>query len=161
MNTTNQIISPACRRRLEIQGYLNFSDNDLLTHRFGIRFAYWVCITLASIGIVTRSVWAILVVTILAFIASFPPYHPVDHLYNYGVRHLIKRPKLPPRTKQGRFACRVATIWLLLTAYLIANSHIILGTTLGFSLVAVGLLVSTTDICVPSIVYNYIFKVRK
>ncbi len=161
MKAMNQILSPACRRRLEIQGYLNFSDKDLLTHRLGIRFAYWVCITLASIGIVTENVGFILTVAVLAFVASFPPYHPVDYIYNHGIRHLLKRPKLPPRTKQGRFACGVATLWLLATAYLFANGKPILGFTLGFSLVCVGLLVSATDICIPSMIYNHLFKKGK
>ena len=55
MNTRNQSISQACRKRLETQGYLNFSDSELSAHRFGIRFAYWVCITLASIGLIAGS----------------------------------------------------------------------------------------------------------
>ena len=161
MNTRNQSISHACRKRLETQGYLNFSDSELSAHRFGIRFAYWVCITLASIGLIAGSTSIIISVAALAFVAAFPPYHPVDYVYNYTLRHLLKRPKLPYRTNQGRFACGVATIWLITTAFLFANNQTILGTALGFSLVAVGLLVSTTDICIPSMVYNFLFIRRK
>jgi hypothetical protein len=161
MNATNQIITPACRRRLQIQGYLNFSDEELLAHRFGIRFAYWVCVTAASVGIIAGSTPIILAVATLALLASFPPYHPVDYLYNYAIRHLLKRPKLPPRSNQGRFACGIATVWLGMTAFLFANNQTAIATTLGLSLVAVGLLVSTTDICIPSMLYNFLFVRKK
>jgi hypothetical protein len=161
MNATNQIITPACRRRLQTQGYMNFSDDELLAHRFGIRFAYWVCVTAASVGIIAGSAPIILAVATLALVASFPPHHPVDYLYNYVIRHVLKRPKLPPRSNQGRFACGIASVWLVMTAYLFANNEPIIATTVGLSLVAIGLLVSTTDICIPSMLYNFLFISKK
>jgi GNAT superfamily N-acetyltransferase len=48
------------------------------------------------------------VAMIITFFGSFPPYHPLDYLYNYVVRPWIGKPKMPPRTNQGRFACRIA-----------------------------------------------------
>jgi hypothetical protein len=161
MKATHQIITPACRRRLQVQGYRNYSDEELMAHRFGIRFAYWICVTAASVGIVTASTSIILGVAVLALFASFPPYHPVDYLYNYGIRHLLKKPKLPRRTNQARFACGIATVWLVMTAYLFANNEPAIATTLGLSLVGVGLLVSTTDICIPSMLYNFLFISKK
>lgn len=55
---------------------------------------------------------------IIALWGSFPPYHPFDYLYNYLIRHLLNKPKIPPRTNQGRFACGIATAWLSGTIYL-------------------------------------------
>jgi hypothetical protein len=88
---------------------------------------------------------------------AFPPHHPFDYLYNYGVRHLLAKPKLPPRTKQGRFACGIASGWLVIVIYLLSNNQVVLGNIFGATLIAVGTLVTTTDICIPSIIYNALF----
>ena len=95
---------------------------------------------------------------IVAFFGSFPPYHPVDYLYNYVIRHWIGKPKMPSRTNQGRFACGIATVWLGSTIYLFHTGHDIWGYILGTALVIVATLVSTLDICIPSMIYNYLFK---
>ena len=101
------------------------------------------------------------IAAIIAFAGAFPPYHPFDYLYNYGVRHLLGKPKLPARTNQGRFACGIASVWLSITIYLLYNNYIVSGNVLAIALLAVGTLVVTTDICIPSIIYNGIFKKTK
>jgi hypothetical protein len=98
------------------------------------------------------------IAAIIAFAGAFPPYHPFDYLYNYGVRNLLGKPKLPPRTNQGRFACGIASVWLAITIYLLYNNHTVSANILAIALLAVGILVVTTDICIPSIIYNGIFK---
>jgi hypothetical protein len=161
MNTEISFISPACRKRLHVQGYENFSDKELNDYKFGIRFAYACCITLVAFGLLFQSVPILTVAAVIAFAGAFPPYHPFDYLYNYGVRHLLGKPKLPPRTKQGRFACGIASVWLAMTIYLLYNNYSVVGNILGITLFSVGALVTTTDICIPSIVYNGIFKKPK
>jgi hypothetical protein len=161
MKTGNQVISTACRRRLQTQGYLNLSDQELSEHHFGIRLAYWVCSILAIGALVAGNSWFVFAVAMIAFLATIPPYHPVDYIYNYGVRQMLGKSKLPPRTNQARFACGIASIWLIATAYFIANGQTLTGNILGFSLVAVGLLVASTDICIPSMMYNFLFLRNK
>jgi hypothetical protein len=161
METKASLISPACRKRLHVQGYEHFSDKELNDYKFGIRFAYACCITLVAFGLLFQSVPILTVAAVIAFAGAFPPYHPFDYLYNYGVRHLLGKPKLPPRTKQGRFACGIASVWLAMTIYLLYNNYSVAGNILGITLFSVGALVTTTDICIPSIVYNGIFKKPK
>lgn len=161
MKREGQIISATCRRRLHNQGYQNLSDVELSEHHFGIRLAYWVCSILAIAALVTGNVWFVLAVAMVAFLATIPPYHPVDYIYNYGVRQFLAKPKLPPRTNQARFACGIASVWLVATAYFIADGQTVTGNILGFSLVAVGLLVASTDICIPSMMYNFLFLKNK
>jgi hypothetical protein len=64
---------------------------------------------------------------------------------------------MPARTNQGRFACGIASVWLVVTIYLLYNGYQIAGNIFGVSLIAVGALVTTTDICIPSMIYNAIF----
>src|SRR5215212_1690068 len=115
METRASFISPACRKRLHVQGYEKFSDRELNDYKFGIRFAYACCITLVAFGLFFQSISILAIAAIIAFAGAFPPYHPFDYLYNYGVRHLLGKPKLPPRPNQGRFACGVASVWLAIT----------------------------------------------
>lgn len=161
MDTGDKIVSSTCRKRLHTQGYDNFSDKELHDYKSGIRFAYMGCITLVAFGIYFQSIPILTITAVIAFVAAFPPYHPFDYLYNYGVRHLLNKPKMPPRTNQARFACGIASIWLVITTYLLYNGFIVLGNILAIAVFAIGTLVATTDICVPSMIYNSIFKRTK
>ena len=73
-------ITSFCRTNLEIQGNLGFSDEDLLTHRRGFRFAYQLCFTITLIGTILQSIPVLAIAAIAAFFAIFPPNHPFDYL---------------------------------------------------------------------------------
>lgn len=151
-------ISRTCRLRLDVQGYENYSDKELNDYKFGIRFAYAVCATFVALGLALGNIMLLIIAAVVAFIGMFPPYHPVDYLYNYVIRHLFGKPKLPPRTNQGRFACIIATVWLTVTIYFFYNNFFIAGYIFGVVLLSIATLVSTTDICIPSMIYNALFK---
>jgi hypothetical protein len=158
MHDKTELISATCKRRLHAQGYQNYSDKELNDYKYGIRFAYGLCITLVALGLIFTSIPLLSFVALVALAGAFPPNHPFDYLYNNGVRQLLNKPKLPPRSNQGRFACGIASVWLAATIYLLYNNYLIAGNILGASLFAVGALVTTTDICIPSLIYNAIFK---
>jgi hypothetical protein len=160
MDTNKPAISSATRKRLETQGYLNFSDNELADHRFGIRFAYWLCILLVMVGLFMASIPVLIAAAGVAFVGAVLPRHPFDYLYNYGVRKIFSRPHLPPRTSQGRFSCGVASVWLAAIIYFLNAGQPVVANVLGVVLVAVGLLVSSTDICIPSMIYNGLKRKR-
>lgn len=152
------ILSPVTRSRLEAQGYLGFTDAELSDFRFGIRFAYYLCGFLVLAGLIFSSVDILIAAMIVAFLATLPPYHPFDYLYNYGVRQLLRKPKLPPRSNQGRFACGIATVWVGGIVLLLWSNLDLWAYIAGGVLLSVAALVSTMDICIPSIIYNSIFK---
>lgn len=161
MKNVNCIIEPATRKRLETQGYLGFSDEELTGFRFGVRFAYALCATLFGLGLLLSNTTLLTIAATVAFIAVFPPYHPFDYLYNYGVRQLLNKPKLPHRSNQGRFACGIASVWLTTIIICLSAGYTITAYTLGGVLLIVALLVTTTDICIPSMIYNAIFNNKK
>jgi len=161
MNNETPFISATCKSRLHVQGYRNYSDKELNDYKYGIRFAYGLCITLVAAGLIFNSIPVLSFTALIAFAGAFPPYHPFDYLYNNGVRQLLNKPKIPPRTKQGRFACGIATAWLVVVIYLLYNNQVLIGNILGAALFAVGALVTTTDICIPSRIYNSIFLKRE
>jgi hypothetical protein len=157
MESKTKIISPVCKRRLYVQGYQGYSDKELNEYKYGIRFAYILCATLVALGLVLSNIPLLITASIVAFIGIFPPYHPFDYLYNYAVRHLLKKPKIPQRTNQGRFACGIAFVWLTIIIYLIKNNHFMASYIMGGILLAIATMVSVLDICIPSMVYNFLF----
>lgn len=152
------IISPLRRKRFQVQGYDKFSDSELYDYRLGLRLAYFLCGSLVLLGMIFENLWILAAAFIIAFFGSILLRHPFDYLYNYALRHLIHKPVLPFRTVQGRFACGIATVWTALIIYSFYSGHIILGFIAGGVLIILALLVSVFDICVPSMIYNFLFK---
>jgi hypothetical protein len=103
----------------------------------------------------TTLLWAL--VPIAALAAVFP-VHPFDLVYNLGVRRIRGTGPLPRRGGPSRFACGLGAVWLLATIWAFESGSTMLGYILGFALTGVGLLVSTTDICIPSMIYRAILR---
>lgn len=160
MNNEQNIISPARIHRLKVQGYCNFKDDELSRLAFGNRFAYILCSTLLLIGIITSNILLLSVMFIIAIFGIILPYHPFDYIYNGLLSNLMNKPKLPPRSKQLKFACIIATFGIASTIFLFYAGLTLAGYIAGGSLYLVAFLVSTTDICIPSIIYNFIFKIK-
>ena len=154
-------ISAVRRKRLQIQGYQGFTDCELNDFKYGIRFAYYLCSLLLLLGLLLTNIKILMILMIVAFVGSLAPYHPFDYLYNHGIRHLIQKPKVPRRTSQGRFACGIATVWLGTIIYLFHEGLAMAGYIAGGILISVALLVSTTDVCIPSMIYNSLFGATK
>lgn len=150
-------VSPTTRRRLEIQGFVGLDDRTLAKTGPWLRLAFALCTVLAAIGTLFASpvfLWALIPIAALA--AAFP-VHPFDLLYNYGLRHLTGTGPLPKRGAPSRFACGLGAVWLLVTGWAFQSGYTLAGYMLGGALMFVGLLVSTTDICIPSLIYRTIF----
>ena len=98
--------------------------------------------------------------TIVVFYGIILPYYPFDYIYNHVLRGLLNKPKLPPRLKQLKFTCVIATLRLIATIYLFYSDLTTAGYIRGGLLVSVAFIVSTTDFCIPSTIYNFIFRVK-
>ena len=130
MENQDSNINQVTRNRFETQGYKGYSDSELGDFKFGLRFAYYLCGSLVILGLLLTNLEILGAAMIIAFFGSFPPYHPFDYLYNYVVRHWIGKPKLPHRANQGRFSCRIATVWLGGIIYLFYTGNILWGSIL-------------------------------
>jgi len=147
-------------KRLKVQGYCGISDSGLSELAFGNRFAYILCAIVVFFGVAMANVPLLSFMTVVAFFGIVLPNHPFDYIYNLFVRKLIRKPKLPPRSKQVKFACLIATLWLVLTMVLFFFKYRIGGYVLGGILFVLAFTVSVTDICIPSMCYNYLKKIR-
>ncbi|HJN86508.1 MAG: DUF4395 family protein [Dehalococcoidia bacterium] len=160
MATKGRLLSTARLNRLHAQGYFDISDADLSDLAFGNRFAYILCVTITAIGVATANIPTLLVMTAIAFLGAVLPNHPFDYVYNHVLRGALKKPKLPRRSRQLKFTCVMATLWLIATVLLFNADLTAAGYVLGGLLVAVALTVSTTDFCIPSMIHNFIFRVK-
>ena len=148
---------PTTRRRLEIQGFVGLDDRTLTQTAPWLRLAFALCTLLASVGTILASPVLLWALAPIAAIAAASPVHPFDLLYNHGVRRLTGTGPLPRRGAPSRFACGVGAVWLVVTAMAFHGGNLVLGYALGGALMGVGLLVSTVDICIPSLIYRTIF----
>jgi uncharacterized protein DUF4395 len=156
----NKPISSKLIKRLKIQGYCNLSENHLSELAFGNRLAFILCSVIVFIGVATANIPLLSAMGMIAFLGVVLPYHPFDYVYNHGLRIIMNKPKLPPRSSQIKFACTIATLWLASTITLFYMDYMITGYIVGGVLFSLAVTVSTTDICIPSLLYNFIFGIK-
>jgi hypothetical protein len=145
------------RRRLDIQGFDTVEERELAQVAPWLRLAFGLCALLAAVGTAAASPVILLVLTAIAALAAALPVHPFDLVYNYGIRHLTGTGPLPKRGAPSRFACGLGSVWLIVTAWAFSTGQVMAGYVLGAALTAVAALVSTTDICIPSMIYRFLF----
>lgn len=145
---------------IRTQGYFDQTDQEVASLALGNRFAYSLCLSIVVVGTALGNVPLLAAMTVVAFFGVVLPNHPFDYLYNYGLRQMLGRPKLPRRSPQLKFACTVATLWLGATVFAFYSGAMTAGYILGGSLAVIAFLVSVFDFCIPSIVYNFLFRVQ-
>lgn len=150
-------LSATTRRRLNVQGFGDVDDETLAAVAPWLRMAFAICAVLAIVGTALASPAILWILMSIASLAALFPVHPFDLIYNYGIRYLRNTGPLPKRRAQNRFACGIGAIWLVATALAFQSDALILGYILGGTLTGIAVLVSTIDICIPSMIYNALF----
>ena len=150
-------LSATMRRRLNVQGLSELDDETLAETAPWHRMAFGICALFAGAGTALASPVILWILTPIAALAAIFPVHPFDLIYNHGIRYLRNTGPLPKRRAQSRFACGVGAVWLVATALAFQSGALITGYILGGALTGIAVLVSTTDICIPSMIYNALF----
>lgn len=145
------------RRRLDIQGLDHVDDAALVPVARWLRLAFGLCAAMAGVGTAMASPLVLWLLVPISALAAVFPVHPFDLIYNFGIRFLTGTSPLPRRGAPSRFACGLGAVWLVATAHVFRTGHPVLGYVLGGLLTGVAALVSTTDICIPSLVYRSVF----
>lgn len=152
-------VSAVIRSRLEAQGFCGLDDATLEEIGPWLRWSPALCTLLMAAGVLLKSPMVIWGLAAVALVGALLPFHPFDLLYNYGARYLTGT-RVLPHGPQRRFACGVATVWLLATGWAFHAGAVIPGYALGVPLILVAALVSTTHFCIPSLIYNTLFRKR-
>jgi hypothetical protein len=143
--------------RLEAQGYVHVNSATLGELEPWLRWSPALCATVMAIGTVLASPYILWGLVPFAALGAIFDRHPFDYIYNYGARHLTRTQPLPAHGAPRRFACAVASVWLVGTGAAFAADLDLLGYVLGGSLTAVAATVATTHFCIPSLVYGLLF----
>lgn len=143
--------------RLDAQGYVNVDRPTLRELEPWLRWSPALCATVMIIGTVLASPWVLWGLVPFAALGALTSRHPFDYVYNLGVRRLTGTQPLPPHGAPRRFACGIASVWLVATGAAFAADLTLLGYALGGMLSAVAALVGTTHFCIPSLIYSLLF----
>jgi len=160
MTTAIKKISKKRIYRIKCQGFSGYRDEEVSQHAFGNRFPIMLCAAILAVGVALASIPILLVLMLISLFSVILPYHPFDYVYNYWLRKVIGRPKLPPRSMQLKFACTIAVVWIGVHIILFSQGYMIAGYISGGLMFCVPFLVSTIDFCIPSMIYNFIFRVK-
>ena len=153
-------VSSVVRNRLEAQGFCNLDDATLAELAPWMRWSPALCTIVMATGTALNSPAILWSLAAIAFLGALLPFHPFDFLYNYGARFLTGTRALPRHGVQRRFACGIATVWLVGTGWAFHVGSTLVGYALGIPLVLVAGLVSVTHFCMPSFIYNTLFKAK-
>lgn len=141
---------------LKIQGYVSCPVKQLAGYRLGIRFAYGTCATIILLGLSFQNVYFIFTGLTLSLGGMLLPRQPVDYLYNRAIRHIFKKPAIPKRPPQSRFACSIAFVWIATALLCRYNDYYLVSSAMEGALVMQAYIVTFTDICFPSMIYNFL-----
>ncbi|GAA3510760.1 DUF4395 family protein [Georgenia daeguensis] len=148
-------------RNLDGQGF-GYLDREAKAHYArALRFTPAVCAVLLAIGLVMQSpVWLASLVPIGLSGALFPRGMIIDVVYNFGVRHLFRAPKLPPTPTPRRFSYLLSTTLAAGAALSFQYGLPVLGFILGGAVIAGATVLATTLWCVGSWIYRMLFEPR-
>ena len=144
-------------RRLDVQGFENVDPRWLAEVAPWQRLSFGLCAILTAAGTLAASPGTLLMIAPIAAFGAASAVHPFDLIYNHGIRHLTRTPPLPRRGAPARFACATGAVGLVATAWAFSIARTTAGYSLGAVLICIGALVSTSDVCIPSLIYRSMF----
>ena len=147
-------------RGLRQQGYVGLSLEELGKLKWGLRFTPTVCMAGCIVGLATQNAWIHYVLAVLGTMAiAVPAHHPLDMLYNYGVRLITGGPKLPPNPLPRQTACFLGGLMNLGIALSFQAGQVALAYVIGVALVILQLIVINSHFCVASWILEVIAKI--
>jgi hypothetical protein len=138
-----------------MQGYGAVSDRDRRQLWLGLRFAPALCLAGIAVGAALAFPPLLFAMATAGFLGGFVTRkHPFDYVYDVAIRSLAGGPRVPESPPPRRFACQIATPWIVAigVAFLIGTDTV--AWILAVPLLLVGAVVSTTNWCLPSLIYD-------
>lgn len=140
---------------LTMQGYGDLSDSERRGLWLGLRFSPALCFAGIAFGTVLASPAVLFAMALTALVGGFvTAKHPFDYLYDAALRPLLGGPGVPPSPPPRRFACQMATPWVAAIAVAFAADAPTLAWVLAAPLLLAAATVTTTNWCLPSLIYG-------
>ena len=144
------------RRLVELQGFYGIADKDLRAVDIGLRTATAFCAALSAAATLTASSTLFWVLLPFALGGVMLNGNPFDAVYNQGIRHWIKGPIIPRYPMPRRFACMVASVFVIAAAASFQSGWILSGQIIGGSLALAALVPTVTGFCIPSFIFRLV-----
>jgi len=147
-------LSTTIRRWIEMQGVIGLDDAALAEIGPWLRLAPAICsalIAVATFLALPIVFWALMP---LGLICAVFGTHPVNLLYNLGLRHLLGTRRIPRSGAPMRFSCLLAALWLGSTGMAFLVGVPLLGYALGAALVLATGVAATTPFCPGCFIYE-------
>jgi hypothetical protein len=142
------------RECLTMQGYGALDDRARRQLWLGLRFAPALCLIGIAAGTALASPPLLLALAATALLGGFvTAKHPFDRLYDAALRPALGGP-IPPSPAPRRFACQLATPWIAAVAIAFLAGADVVAWALAMPLLLVGAVVTTTNWCLPSLIYG-------
>ena len=152
-------LSAWSRSCLTMQGYGGLSDEERKSLWLGIRFAPMLCLAGIALGVALASPELLLAMAATAFVGGFlTPKHPFDYLYDVALRPLLGGPRVPKSPAPRRFACQIATPWIVAIAVASLADSAPVAWVLAVPLLIVAAIVTATNWCLPSLIYGLLHR---
>lgn len=152
----SQVIA-TIRERIQAQGFCGLDDETYKQLNYPLRMSPAICMVWTVIGTALASPIILWILVPFGALGAILPGHPFDVFYNYGLKHLFGTPPLPRYPTRRRFACLMATIMLVATAWSFQAGMAMLGYVIGWSLVGAAFVNVSTGFCIPSFMYRLAF----
>ena len=141
------------------QGYQRFTPEELKQLEWGLRFTPAACSIIAAVALVYQLPYVLFAVAALGILAFFfPAKHPMDLIYNHGVRHLFGAIALPENPFQRRLACLSAGIMNIIAGSLFLVGEPLAAWIVGGMLLFLQAIVIFTHFCTLSWMYEGVLR---
>jgi hypothetical protein len=151
------VISAKTKNRIEAQGFVEIADDEIRQINYWLRLAPAICMTWTAVGVVLASPIVLWALVPFALLGGILRGHPFDVIYNHGLRHIFKTPRLPRYGLPRRFACLTASGLLMVAALGFQFGFPIIGYAVGGFMVVAAFTNVSTGFCIPSFIYGLIF----
>lgn len=148
---------PVLRHRLEVQSFLNQPCEILHALKNWWRFTPTLNWIITLVGTVMAWPEILFAQAALMAIALVTPSHPLDWLYNYGIRYLTGTPRLPKSGQRRKVVFAMACVLLGLLASWFILGYTLTGYIQGGIMTVLGALLMVYNLCVASELIAKIF----
>jgi len=141
------------------QGYRHYSPAELRQLEWGLRFTPGVCSLITAVALYYQLPYVLFGVAFLGMYAFFfPAGHPMDLIYNHGVRHLFGAIALPENPLPRRMACFAAGVMNTASGILFLTGFPMTAVGVGIALLILQVIVITTHFCTLSWMYEMLMR---
>lgn len=147
-------ILPSVRWRVELQGFVGLDDGTVCRIDHGLRFSPLVCAVITALGTAFGSSGVLWCLLPFAAAGAALGQQPLDAIHDHGLRYLTGGAPIPRYPPPRRFACALASAWLIATALCFDLGAVTPGWILGWSMVAVASINVAFGFCIPSFLFR-------